>query len=751
MRGQQGLNPRNIDLFNERESAGSVLGGPAVQGRPHRVAEQQAGGRAEEVEDGEWVETEARLREEANAGLVIFEETEGGFEEVGERIAGTGRVQPMTELLRRVTLVAQSVARMSADQNLTSEYVRLNDSVLLDQAELGQLCTALSTAAARARAAAADAGRAAAAAVVGALEDKFAGFIDRIGEKLKGVVEQAIEEASKGGKLEAIMASECLAALAKVFDNSLYTLWEDLRTADDKNQLTFTALQKALAGLAAKLKGPTGPIRVEMPPAARGESTPRISRTQLEADSPDIPISAAKEKEKEKEREERRVAEARKLNAVQREQAIAAEKRPADRAVGNTRVEAERGPVVSSGRVGWRRRRGCGRSRQRRQRGQRERRWNNARGRKRRRGCGRSRQRRQSRQRVRRWNNAGRRKMRRGYRRSRQRRAERAAVEQRKKAEEEKRVRDEQAKVAERVERAAVEQRKKAEEEKRVREEQAKAAERAERAAVEQRKKAEEEKRVREEQAKAAQRAERVTMEQRKKAEEEKRAERERMKAQLEHLARLEESANEEERQQKELESEQEKMEMERQRIAAKDVEGAEGQGPDVEGTAGQGDAAALERPRTELTGTNFDADRGSFGAVASEDMGGGNVSGNPNVQSILGEAMGEVAQPRKVALPDELGKQWGESKHFRSSGLTTREKKDKDGVVVSRRYNSEQTVGGVKRNMGSYKEKKLREFTVAVCWMAYYPNTDMVHYSLDPEDVGSWVVHLEFARGLPT
>ncbi|CAI5519674.1 unnamed protein product [Closterium sp. Naga37s-1] len=499
-RGELQRLEREKDMSRQREEA--------ERGRPHRVAEQQAGGQAEEVEDTEWVETEARLREEANAGPVIFEETEGGFEEVGEHIACTGRVQPMTELLRRVILMAQSVARMLADQNvrltqcfseirqvgqefaerdaryvadiaeLTSEYARQKESVLLEQAELGQLRTALSTVAAAARAAAADAGRAAAAAVVGALEDKFAGFIDRIGENLKGVVEQAIEEASKGGKLEAIMASESLTALAK----------------------------------------------------------------------------------------------------------------------------------------------------------------------------------------------------------------------------------------------------------------------------------------------------------------------------------------HEEERQQKELEAEQEKIEMERQRIAAEDVEGAEGQGPDVEGRAKQGHDVEgavvhgqvgeadeggwseilrvvlpvlenqlevvdlevdgedplhlpghgesetqppLKRPRTEQTGTNFDANQGSFGAVASEDMEWGNVSGNQNVQPMLGEAMGEVAQPRKVSLPDELGKQWGESKHFRSSRLTTRKKKDKDGVVVSRRYNSEQTVGGVKRNMGSYKEKKLRDFTVAICWMAYYPNTDMVHYGLDPEDIGSWTVHLEFALGV--
>ncbi|CAI7732554.1 unnamed protein product [Closterium sp. NIES-54] len=347
------------------------------------------------VRRSKWrTETEARLQEEANAGPVIFEETEGGFEEVGERIAYTGRVQPMTELLRRVTLVAQSVARMSADQNvlltqcfneilwvgqefaerdaryvaniakLTSEYARLKESVLLEQAKLGQLRTALLTAAAGARAAAADAGRAAATAVVGELEDKFAGFIDMIGEKLK---------------------------------------------------------------------------------------------------------------------------------------ATAAEKRPTERAVGNTRVEAERGPVAEEekrvreeqAKVAERAERAAVEQRKKAKEEKRVR---------------------EEQAKAAEW-------------------AERAAVEQRKKAEEEKRVREEQAKATERAERAAVEQRKKAEEKKRVREEQAKAAERAERAAVEKRNKAEEEKRVREEQAKAAERAERAAVEQRKKAEEEKSVQEEQAKA----------------------------------------------------------------------------------------------------------------------------------------------------------------------------------------------------------------------------
>ncbi|CAI5476052.1 unnamed protein product [Closterium sp. Yama58-4] len=52
---------------------------------------------------------------------------------------------------------------------------------------------------------------------------------------------------------------------------------------------------------------------------------------------------------------------------------------------------------------------------------------------------------------------------------------------------------------------------------------------------------------------------------------------------------------------------------------------------------------------------------------------------------------------------------------------------------------------------MGSYKERKLRDFTVAVCWMIYFPDTDMAHYGLDPAELGLWAVHLDFARDLPT
>ncbi|CAI5457667.1 unnamed protein product [Closterium sp. Yama58-4] len=220
----------------------------------------------------------------------------------------------------------------------------------------------------------------------------------------------------------------------------------------------------------------------------------------------------------------------------------------------------------------------------------------------------------------------------------------------------------------------------------------------------------------------------------------------------IERIARLEEAAKEEEeRQQKELEAETEKMENERRRIAVVDLVEERQGSVQLTGHGVLETQPPSKRPRIDQAGTNFDADEGSLGTAASDECVGENVSGNQNVQPTLGEATGEVAPRRTDALPDELGKRWGETRHFRSSGLTTREKKNKKGVVVSVRFNSEQTVGGVKRNMGSFKERNLRDFTVAVCWMTYFPDTDMPHYGLDPAELGLWAVHLDFARDLPT
>ncbi|CAI7792841.1 unnamed protein product, partial [Closterium sp. NIES-53] len=229
-----------------------------------------------------------------------------------------------------------------------------------------------------ARAAAADAGRAGAAAVVGALEDKFT-----------GVSPPRILRT----QLEADSPDIPISAAQEVMGRFAATSEGEAGEAGD-------------AGEAGKAGAGVADVDLSVPVRRSWRDTFAVKELQKE-----------KEKEREDRREERRVAEARKRTAVQRERATVAELRPAERAVGNTRVEAERGPVVSSERAGL-----VGTELQRDKE------------------CGE-----------------------RGV-------AKRAVVEQRK-VEEEKRVQEEQAKVAERAERAAVEQRKKAEEEKRVREE----------------------------------------------------------------------------------------------------------------------------------------------------------------------------------------------------------------------------------------------------------------------------------------
>ncbi|CAI5482147.1 unnamed protein product [Closterium sp. Yama58-4] len=395
----------------ELESAASAL--PMQRLHP-RAAENPAAVQGEELEDGEWVAVEALLAGLEQAGPQVFEETERGFEEAGDRIAAGGRMHTTAELMRRLTLVARSVARASSEQrvrfidcmaeirefgtqmqaldsryfqdydDLTHENHEIKAGVVRERDELTQLRTALSASVAEARAAAADAGRAAAAAAVEALEERLQGFFENLREKLKSVVEQVIEQSS----LEASFTSTSMEHLQAAIDNSVLAVWEDLRAADDQNNLTFNKIQKALAGLSTKLKGLTGPSKVRKPPTARGEATPKAPRKQPEADSPDIPISSAQrvierfaatsegeegdageagetgagvadidlsepvrrnwretyaaknvQKEREKESEERRTAEARKRQALQTAQVTAAKKRRAEKGLGNTRVE----------------------------------------------------------------------------------------------------------------------------------------------------------------------------------------------------------------------------------------------------------------------------------------------------------------------------------------------------------------------------------------------------------------------------
>ncbi|CAI5531726.1 unnamed protein product [Closterium sp. Naga37s-1] len=573
--------------------------------RQRENQQRQAGGRVEEELESaaSALPMQRRHPRAAENPAAVFEETEGGFEEAGDRIAASGRVHTTPELMRRLTLVARTVARISSEQtvrfsdcmaeirqfgsqmqgwdlrylqdydDLTHEYHVLKDSVVRERDELVQLRTALSTATAEARAAAADAGRAAAAAVVGTLEETFAGFFDTVAERLKGMVEQAMEAASKGGKLEATMAPESVNHIEKAFEDSVYTVWVDLKTSDDANKQTFKALQKALAGLANE----------------EGEAGAGVADLDLSG-----PVStnwraslAAKElqREKEKESAERKAAEVRKRTAIQRTQATIAEKTRA-RIVGSSERAAGNRAADTAAEPRWTREELAAAFEKRRKEDE------------------------QAKEAERAERAAQKKRKAEDEKRVREEqakeaeRAERAAQEKRK-ADEVKRVREEQAKEAERAERAAQEKRK-ADEEKRVREEQAKEAERAERAAEEKRK-ADEEKRVREEQAKEAERAERAAEEKRKKEEEDKRlreeqtkalkvaeekraealkrqmelqAERERMHAQMEKLAKLEEVAKEEmERQQEELEAQKKKMEKKRQQIAATDVEGVAGQG----------------------------------------------------------------------------------------------------------------------------------------------------------------------------
>ncbi|CAI5465729.1 unnamed protein product [Closterium sp. Yama58-4] len=897
--------------------------------------------------------------------------------------------------------------------DITHEYHELKAEVVRERNELNQLRTAVSTSVAEARAVAADAGRAAAAAAVGALQEKLEGFFENLGVKLKSVVEQVIERSS----LEATITSSSMEHLQAAIDNSVYTVWKDLRTADDQNNLTFTKIQKALSGLSTKLKGLTGPIKVRKPPTAGAEATPRPSRTQPEADSPDIPISAAQrvmerfaatsegeagetgagvadidlsepvrrnwretyaakkvQKEKEKESVERRTAEARKRQALQTAQAAAAKKRRAESGLGNTRVE-DRPGTVSSGRVtenqpagtaaearmverekedkrrreeqkreearkverekeekrqkeeeerkreearkaerekeeNWQKEeaRKAGREKEKRQKEERkkeekaerekeenrqeeerkkeqarkaerekeEKRQKEEEERKREEARKAEREKEEKRQKeeeerkreearkAEREKEEKRQKEEEERKREEARKAEREKEEKRQKEEEERKREEarkaerekeekrqkeeeerkrEEARKAERekeekrqkeeeerkreearkAEREKEEKRQKEEEErkreearkaerekeeKRQKEEEERKREEARKAEREKEEKRQKEERKREEARKAerekeekrqeeeeerkreeARKAEREKEEKRQKEEaramERRRAQREaeleakrqqiakfaetkrleaakrkrdleieRRKAmeEIERIARLEEAAKEEEeRQQKELEAETEKMENERRRIAVVDLVEERQGSVQLTGHGVLETQPPSKRPRIDQAGTNFDADEGSLGTAASDECVGENVSGNQNVQPTLGEATGEVAPRRTDALPDELGKRWGETRHFRSSGLTTREKKNKKGEVVSVRFNSEQTVGGVKRNMGSYKERKLRDFTVAVCWMTYFPDTDMPHYGLDPAELGLWAVHLDFARDLPT
>ncbi|CAI5482439.1 unnamed protein product [Closterium sp. Yama58-4] len=111
-----------------------------------------------------------------------------------------------------------------------------------------------------------------------------------------------------------------------------------------------------------------------------------------------------------------------------------------------------------------------------------------------------------------------------------------------------------------------------------------------------------------------------------------------------------------------------------------------------------------------------------------------------------LRETGPQEAEDLMPVQADEYGKQWGIVRPFRSSGFGVRHK-----GTAQQRFCSEQTVGGRKRTMGCHKDESLRNFTVAVCWMAYFPDTDLLHYKMSENDVKSWANELEFARKVPT
>ncbi|CAI5458917.1 unnamed protein product [Closterium sp. Yama58-4] len=720
----------------EIESAASAL---PMQRHHARAAENPAAVHAEELEDGEWVAVETELAGLENAGPQVFEETERGFEEAGDRIAAGGRVRTTAELMRRLTLVARSVARTSSEQrvrfsdcmaeirefglqmqgwdmrhmqdydDLTHEYHELKAEVVRKRNELNQLRSDVSTSVAEARAAAADAGRAAAAAAVGALQEKVE---DRPGTVSSGRV---TENQPAGTAAEARMVEREKEDKRRREEQKREEARKAEREKEEKRQKEEEERKREEAKEVERKKEEK---RQEEDEERRREEARKAEREREQK---------RQDEEEERKREEARKAEREKEEKRQKEE----EERKREEARKAEREKEEKRQKEEEERKREEARKAEREKEEKRQKEEEERKREEAR-------------------KAEREKEEKRQKEEEERKREEARKAEREKEEKRQKEEERKR---EEARKAEREK----EEKRQGEEEERKREE----ARKAEREKEEKRQKEEaramERRRAQREAELEAKRQQIAKIAETKRLEAAKRKrdlEIERRKAmeEIERIARLEEAAKEEEeRQQKELEAETEKMENERRRIAVVDLVEERQGSVQLAGHGVLETQPPSKRSRIDQAGTNFDADEGSLGTAASDECVGENVSGNQNVQPTLGKATGEVAPRRTDALPDELGKRWGETRHFRSSGLTTREKKNKKGEVVSVRFNSEQTVGGVKRNMGSYKERKLRDFAVAVCWMTYFPDTDMPHYGLDPAELGLWAVHLDFARNLPT
>ncbi|CAI7857072.1 unnamed protein product [Closterium sp. NIES-54] len=273
----------------------------------------------------------------------------------------------MPELMRRLTLVARNVATILSEQtvrfsdcmaeirqfasqmqgrdlrylqdydDLTREYYVLKDSVVRERDELVQLRTALLTATAEARAAAADAGRVPATAVVGTLEEKFAGFFDTVVERLKGVVEQAIEAASKGGNLEATMAPE---SYAKEVDRGERVAQEKRKEEYKKRVREEQAKEAERAERAAQEKRKAeDEKRVREEHAKEAERAERAAEEKCKADEEKrVHEEQAKEAEQaERAAQEKRKAEDKK--SVREERAKEAER--AERAAEEKRKKAE--------------------------------------------------------------------------------------------------------------------------------------------------------------------------------------------------------------------------------------------------------------------------------------------------------------------------------------------------------------------------------------------------------------------------
>ncbi|CAI5511787.1 unnamed protein product [Closterium sp. Naga37s-1] len=110
------------------------------------------------------------------------------------------------------------------------------------------------------------------------------------------------------------------------------------------------------------------------------------------------------------------------------------------------------------------------------------------------------------------------------------------------------------------------------------------------------------------------------------------------------------------------------------------------------------------------------------------------------------GDGIGEGKRGKVCVVADDLGKVFGEDKPYKAGGFFKRKTATAGG-----KYCSEQTVGGCKRNLGNFESERNRNFSIAICWMSYTPDADLLAYGMDKEDVQAWSAHLNLAKQLPT